>query len=183
MGMVLYDGRPADCSGRSEREIKVYDLLDSLGIPFQRTDHAPATTMEVCDVIDAVLDCLISKNLFLCNRQQTDFYLLMMPGDKVFKTKELSPQIHTARLSFGSPEKMEEMIGTHPGSASIMGLMNDPENKVQLIMDEDVVKGEYIGCHPCINTSSLKIKTKDIMEKFLPAVHHEPIFVHLTGEV
>ena len=157
MGMVLYDGRPADCSGRSEREIKVYDLLDSLGIPFQRTDHAPATTMEVCDVIDAVLDCLICKNLFLCNRQQTDFYLLMMPGDKVFKTKELSPQIHTARLSFGSPEKMEEMIGTHPGSASIMGLMNDPENKVQLIMDEDVVKGEYIGCHPCINTSSLKI--------------------------
>lgn len=179
---ILYDGRPADCAGRMEREIRVYDFLDQLGISYKRTDHAPADTMEVCNDIDQVLGCMICKNLFLCNRQQTDYYLLMMPGDKAFRTKELSPQIHTARLSFGSPEKMEELIGTLPGSASIMGLMNDPEKRVQLIMDEDVVRGEFIGCHPCINTSSLRIRTTDLMEKFLPAVQHEPVFVRLTGE-
>ena len=62
------------------------------------------------------------------------------------------------------------------------GLMNDTGNAVQLLMDEDVREGEYLGCHPCINTSSLKLRTADVLEKFLPAVHHEPVFVHLTGE-
>ena len=139
--------------------------------------------MEACNEIDAILDVTICKNLFLCNRQKTNYYLLMMPGDKPFKTKELSSQINSARLSFGSPEDMEELLGLTPGSVSIMGLMNDKENRVQLLVDEDVLEGEYLGCHPCINTSSLKLKESDIWEKFLPAVHHEMITVHLTGEV
>lgn len=122
------------------------------------------------------------KNLFLCNRQKTNFYLLMMPGDKPFKTKELSHQLGIARLSFASPEDMEQYLDCTPGSSSIMGLANDAENKVQLLMDEDIKAGEYLGCHPCINTSSLKLRTADVLETFLPAVHHEPIFVHLTGE-
>lgn len=180
--MELYEGRPADLTGRAEKEIRVYDLLDSLGIPYQRTDHAPATTMEVCDVIDAVLGCMICKNLFLCNRQKTKFYLLMMPGHKVFKTKELSGQIHSARLSFAPPDKMEEYLDIQPGSVSIMGLMNDHDQKVQLLMDRDVLKEEYLGCHPCVNTSSLKIRMKDILDKYLPAVHHSLTPVELTGE-
>ena len=180
--MELVKGRPTDCSGRLEREVRVYDLLDKLGIEYERTDHEEANTMEKCNEIDKILDTIICKNLFLCNRQQTEFYLLMMPGDKPFKTKELSGQLGIARLSFASPEDMEKYLDCTPGSSSIMGLANDTENHVQLLMDEDLKAGEYLGCHPCINTSSLKLRTADVFEKFLPAVHHEPIFVHLTGE-
>lgn len=180
--MELMKGRPQNTKGRLEREILVYDLLDQLGIEFERTDHEEANTMEACNKIDRVLDVVICKNLFLCNRQETNFYLLMMPGEKPFKTKDLSAQIHSARLSFGKPEYMEEFLHIKPGAVSIMGLMNDKENRVQLLIDRDVLKSEYLGCHPCVSTSSLKMKTKDVLEKFLPAVHHEPIIVELPTE-
>lgn len=180
--MELYKGRPESTQGRLEKEIRVYDLLDSLHIEYERTDHEKADTMEACNEIDAVLQVIICKNLFLCNRQKTKFYLLMMPGDKPFKTKELSSQINSARLSFASPEDMERLLDITPGSVSVMGLMNDIDNEVQLLVDEDVLQGEYLGCHPCVNTSSLKIKTKDVFERFLPTVHHDMITVHLTGE-
>ncbi|WP_367264823.1 prolyl-tRNA synthetase associated domain-containing protein [Ruminococcus sp.] len=178
----LYKGRPQSTEGRLDREVRVYDLLDSLGIEYLRTDHGNADTMEACNEIDKVLDVLICKNLFLCNRQKTKFYLLMMPGDKPFKTKELSSQINSARLSFASAEAMEEYLDIQPGSVSVMGLMNDKENAVNLLVDEDVLKGEYVGCHPCVNTSSLKIKTTDVFDRFLKAVGHTATVVHLTGE-
>lgn len=177
----LMKGRPADTTGRMEREIAVYDLLDKLGIEYERTDHDHADTMEACREIDRVLDTIICKNLFLCNRQKTNFYLLMMPGDKPFKTKDLSGQIHTARLSFADEEHMEEYLHIHPGSVSIMGLMNDTENHVQLLIDRPVIESETLGCHPCVNTSSLKMRTADVLEKFLPAVHHEPIIVDMPA--
>ena len=177
--MELIHGRPETNEGRLPKEIRVYDLLDSLGISFERVDHAPAMTMEVCAAIDEVLEATICKNLLLCNRQGTAFYLLMLPGNKVFKTSVLSKQIGSSRLSFASSEAMEQFLDITPGSVSVMGLMNDHENRVQLIMDQDVLKGEYIGCHPCINTSSLRFKTADLMEKILPAMGHEPIFVDL----
>ena len=177
--MELIHGRPETNEGRLPKEIRVYDLLDSLGISFERVDHAPAMTMEVCAAIDEVLEATICKNLLLCNRQGTAFYLLMLPGNKVFKTSVLSKQIGSSRLSFASAEAMEQFLDITPGSVSVMGLMNDHENRVQLIMDQDVLKGEYIGCHPCINTSSLRFKTADLMEKILPAMGHEPIFVDL----
>ncbi len=180
--MELYKGRPQNIEGRLDREVRVYDLLDSLGIEYLRTDHGNADTMEACNEIDKVLDVLICKNLFLCNRQKTKFYLLMMPGDKPFKTKELSSQINSARLSFASAEAMEEYLDIQPGSVSVMGLMNDKENAVNLLVDEDVLKGEYVGCHPCVNTSSLKIKTTDVFDRFLKAVGHTATVVHLTGE-
>lgn len=177
--MELLNGRPEDISGRLNREIRTYDLLDSLSISFQRTDHEATDTMEECNEIDSILGVVICKNLFLCNKQATKFYLLMMPGNKVFKTKEVSHQIGSTRLSFASSDNMMKHLGLEPGSVSIMGLMNDHENAVQLLIDEDVLKDEYLGCHPCVNTSSLKIRTSDIIEKFLPAVKHEYITVHL----
>ena len=180
--MELYKGRPETNEGRLEREIRVYDFLDDHGIEYWRTDHAPADTMEVCCEIDAVLGATICKNLFLCNRQKTQFYLLMMPGDKPFKTKEITSQIGSARLSFASPEDMEKYLDIRPGAVSVMGLMNDHENHVQLLVDEAVMKGEYLGCHPCVNTSSMKVRTEDIFGKFLEAVHHDMIKVTLTGE-
>lgn len=177
--MELMKGRPADTTGRLEKEIKVYDLLDRLGIEYERTDHEEANTMEACNEIDKVLDVIICKNLFLCNRQETQFYLLMMPGDKPFKTKDLSKQIGSARLSFGKAEYMEKYLDIKPGAVSIMGLMNDTEHHIQLLMDKPVAESEYLGCHPCVSTSSLKMKTKDILDKFLPAVGHEPVIVDL----
>ena len=180
--MTVYAGRPVNSEGRQLRETAVYDFLDAHGIAFERVDHAPAFTMEDCRAIERALGIMICKNLFLCNRQETKFYLLMMPGEKVFKTKELSSQIGSARLSFGKPEKMEQFLNTLPGSASVMGLMNDREHCVTLLMDEDVVREPFVGCHPCINTSSIKIKTEDVLRTLLPATGHEPHFVHLVGE-
>ena len=177
--MELVKGRPTDCSGRLEREVRVYNLLDKLGIEYERTDHEEANTMEKCNEIDKILDTIICKNLFLCNRQQTEFYLLMMPGDKPFKTKYITKQLGCSRLSFAPSEKMLEYLDIKPGAVSIMGLMNDKDNKIQLVIDKPVVESETLGCHPCVCTSSLKFKTKDIIEKFLPAVHHEPIIVDL----
>jgi Ala-tRNA(Pro) deacylase len=177
--MELIKGRPANESDRLAKEIRVYDLLDKLGMEYYRTDHEPATTMEVCNDIDKILGALICKNLFLCNRQKTQFYLLMMPGDKTFKTKDLSRQINSARLSFADEEYMEKYLDITPGSVSIMGLMNDTDNNVQLLMDKEVLEDEVLGCHPCINTSSLKLKTREVLDKFLPAVHHEAIIVEL----
>ncbi|MDD7728346.1 MAG: prolyl-tRNA synthetase associated domain-containing protein, partial [Clostridia bacterium] len=149
MGLTLQKGRPENADGRLEKEIRVYDLLDELGLEYYRVDHAPAMTMEVCKEIDEALGALICKNLFLCNRQKTRFYLLMMPEDKPFKTKELSAQIQSARLSFAEPSFMEQYLDITPGSVSVMGLMNDKDNQVQLLVDEDVLKREYLGCHPC----------------------------------
>lgn len=170
--MELLKGRPSDEEKRLVKEVLVYDLLDSLNIEYYRTDHESADTMEACNEIDSVLGVTICKNLFLCNRQKTQFYLLMMPGDKPFKTKELSHQIGSARLSFAGADDMERLLNITPGSVSIMGLMNDKENSVKLLIDEDVLKDEYLGCHPCINTSSLKLKTSEVLQKFLPAVNH-----------
>ena len=177
--MILEKGRPADARTRLMKEQRVYEFLDGLEIDYMRADHEPAMTMEVCEEIDRTLGTAICKNLFLTNRQQTVFYLLMMPGDKVFKTKDLSAQIGSSRLSFGTPQFMEQLLDITPGSLSILGLMNDPEKKVNLLIDEDILTGESIGCHPCINTSSLKISTSDMTEKIIPALGHEPRIVHL----
>ena len=180
--MEIYQGRPETNEGRLQKEIAVYDLLDELQISYERVDHPVLMTIADCAEVDQTLHITICKNLFLCNHQKTDFYLLMMPGDKPFKTKELSAQIHSARLSFAPEEYMEEYLDITPGSVSIMGLMNDTDNQVQLLVDEDVLQGEFLGCHPCINTSSLKLRTKDVFEKFLPAVHHEYMVVRLGQE-
>ena len=179
--MKLQKGRPENTDNRLNKAIRVYDFLDKLGIQYQRIDHEAAMTMEACEEIDHALgdNTTICKNLFLCNRQETDFYLLLMPGDKPFKTKDLSAQIHSARLSFAKPEYMEKYLDITPGSVSVLGLMNDSEKKVQLLIDEDVMKEPYFSCHPCINTSSLKFTTEDLMQKIIPALEHEPVTVTL----
>ena len=177
--MILEKGRPANCADRLPKEIKVYDFLDSINIEYERIDHEPAMTMEACEEIDKVLCATTCKNLLLCNRQQTDFYLLLMPGDKPFKTKDLSAQIGSSRLSFASPEYMEKFLDITPGSLSVMGLMNDADMHVELLIDTDVLEGEYIGFHPCINTSSLRVKTADLTEKIIPALKHRPTEIKL----
>lgn len=170
--MQLLNGRPADCAGRLPKEIRVYDLLERLGISYQRVDHEAAMTMEACAAVDEAMGTAMCKNLFLCNRQHTDFYLLMLPGDKPFKTKELSKQIGSSRLSFADGCYMEQYLDITPGSLSVLGLMNDGEHHVQLLIDEEVLQGEYIGVHPCVNTSSLRLRTKDLLEIIIPAMGH-----------
>ena len=182
--MELYHGSPETMEGRSDREVRSYELLDRLHIDFDRTDHfdTPATTMEVCAEVDAVLGVKICKNLFLCNRQKTAFYLLIMPGDKPFKTKELSGQMGISRLSFADENAMAELLDVRPGSVSVLGLMNDHEKRVTLVVDEDVLHEEMFGCHPCENTSSIRFKTADLKEKLLPALGVTPTVVRLVGE-
>lgn len=175
----VYKGRPETTEGRMKKEIAVYDLLDTLEIPYDRVDHEVLMTVEECNGIDELLEIEICKNLFLCNSQKTKFYMLMMPGRKKFDTKTVSRQIGSSRLSFAKPEYMEKFLNLTSGSVSVMGLMNDVKNQVQLLVDKDITESEILGCHPCINTSSLKIKTKDVFEKFLPFVKHEPIVVEL----
>ena len=177
---TLYYGRPSDETGRLAKEIRTYDLLDQLQIPYWRLDHDATATIEACHDVDQHLNIEICKNLFLCNAQKTDFYLLMMPGHKKFKTARLSKQIGSARLSFAEPEFMEQYLNITPGSVSVLGLMNDPENKVRLLIDKDILENHpYFGCHPCINTSSLKFRTEDLLNKILPAIHHNYTIVDL----
>lgn len=177
--MELVKGRPADETGRLAKEIRSYDFLDALQIDYDRVDHEPAMTMEICADIDAILESAICKNLLLCNRQETQFYLLMIVGDKKFLTKDLSAQIGSARLSFAKAEYMEQFLDITPGSLSVLGLMNDTEKRVQLLIDEELLHYESIGCHPCINTSSIRFAVSDLMNKIIPALEHEPIIVRL----
>lgn len=181
MALTPTNDRPTSI-GRLPKEMAVYELLEKLEIPYLRLDHEVTASIEDCHNVDQLLGIHICKNLFLCNTQKTDFYLLMMPGEKKFKTKELSSQIGSARLSFAGSEFMEEFLDITPGSVSVMGLMNDHDGRVRLLIDQDVLKDEYVGCHPCINTSSLKIKTSDMLEKFLPYVQHDYTVVELHGE-
>ena len=178
--MELVEGRPQD--KRIDKEERVYDLLDQLNIDYQRIDHEEANTMEICLEIEKTLKSTICKNLFLVNSNKSQYYLLMLKENKKFKTKIISKQINSSRLSFGSDEKMLEYLDITPGSVSLLGLMNDHDFKVQLLMDKDLLQDEYLGCHPCINTSSLRIKMKDVFEKIIPSLHHEPIFVEVYNE-
>lgn len=178
--MELVEGRPQD--KRIDKEERVYDLLDQLNIDYQRIDHEEANTMEVCLEIEKSLKSTICKNLFLVNSNKSQYYLLMLKENKKFKTKVISKQINSSRLSFGSDEKMLEYLDITPGSVSLLGLMNDHDFKVQLLMDKDLLQDEYLGCHSCINTSSLRIKMKDVFEKIMPFLHHEPIFVEVYDE-
>lgn len=177
--MELHTGRPENFDQRLPKEQRVYELLDSLGIEYTRVDHEAAMTMEACIAVDEALGATMCKNLMLCNRQCTDFYLLLMPGDKPFKTSVLSKQIGSSRLSFADGSYMQEFLDITPGSLSVLGLMNDKEMRVRLLIDEEVLAGESIGVHPCINTSSLRITTRDLMEKLIPAMGHAPTMVSL----
>lgn len=172
-------GSPADKAGRPDRERNTYELLDRLGISFLRADHGAAATIAECSEVDGALGVAMCKNLFLTNAQRTRFYLLLMPGEKKFKTKDLSKQIGSARLSFGEGEYMEKLLDISPGAVSVMGLMNDREGQVQLLIDREILGQEFLGCHPCVNTSSMRIAMRDIVEKFLPAVGHGYLTVEL----
>ena len=176
---VRYEGRPGNVSGRLEKEQRCYALLDELQIPYARVDHEHADTIEACEAVEQVLGEKICKNLFLCNRQKTNFYLLCMPPHKAFHTKDLSHQIGSARLSFAPEEQLWDLLHCTPGSATILGLMNDDENRVQLLIDKETYEAEYFSCHPCLCTSTIKLKTSDVKNMLLPKVHHEPIVVEL----
>lgn len=175
---TIYSTRP-DFSTRLDKENRCYDVLEKLEISFIRIDHEEAKTIEDCNDIDQLLQTTICKNLFLCNSQKTKFYLLVLPGYKKFQTKEVSSQIGSSRLSFAPQEYMEKFLDITPGSVSILGLINDTQNRVQLLIDKDILLEEYFACHPCINTTSLRMKTTDIIQKFLPYVDHVPVLVEL----
>lgn len=180
--MTIETGRPADCSGRPEKEGAVYDLLERLDIPFTRADHPAAFTMEECEAVSQALHTPICKNLFLCNRQKTAFYLLLLPASKPFRTKEITAQLRCARLSFAGEEQLASLLHLTPGSATIFGLQYDTENRVQLVVDRDLLDEAYFGCHPCINTSTIRLRTSDVFDRLTHALHHDYTLVTLKGE-
>lgn len=161
------------------QEAAAFDLLDALSIPYERVTHEAADTMEKCDAVAAVLGVPVCKNLFLCNRQQTAFYLLCMPPHKPFYTKDLSHQIGSARLSFAPEEKLRELLHCTPGSATVLGLMNDEEKRVRLLIDRETYESEWFSCHPCLCTSTLRLRTADVLNVLLPRLGHEPTVVEL----
>lgn len=175
---TLYSNRP-EPEGRLEKEMKAYELLEKLGIRFERVDHGEASTIENLKNVEEVLGISICKNLFLCNGSKTRFYLLLMPGEKKFLTKNLSKQIGSSRLSFAGDEHMMDFLNITPGSVSVLGLMNDKQHSVSLIIDKETAEQEYLGCHPLINTSTLKIKTADVLDVFLPYTGHDYKVVEL----
>lgn len=172
LDQAVYYGKPEDASGRMPKEMEVYRFLDGLGIAYARVDHEAVPTVEACAEIERLLEVPVCKNLFLCNRKKTEFYLLLLPGEKSFRAGELARELGCARLSFADASFMEKFLGLMPGSVSILGLMNDKEKRVRLLIDREILQQKYIGCHPCVNTSSLRLEMKDILERFLPAVDH-----------
>lgn len=177
--VIIENGAPANAEARAQKEQRCYALLDRLGVSYRRADHDAASTMELCREIEKSLGCPICKNLLLTNRQQTDFYLLLMEGEKVFKTKFLSKALGCARLSFATDEQMERLLDITPGSLSVLGLMNDPEEKVRLVIDKPVLEQPEIGFHPCLNTSTLAVSMGDFCDVILPALRHRPTVVDL----
>ena len=175
--MEVYNGAPAE--SRSDVENRVYAALAQLEIPFTRVDHEAAFTMEDCAAISEALEVHICKNLLLTPRNRSAFYLLCLPAEKSFSTKDFSKLIGSSRLSFASEEDLVALLGCHAGSASVLGLMNDTEHRVTLAIDRAVAEDEWFGCHPCKNTSSLRLKTRDVLEKFLPDTGHEAVIVDL----
>ena len=164
------------------QESAAFDLLDTLGIDYDRVSHDAAFNMELCADVSAVLGVSVCKNLFLCNRQKTSFYLLCMPPDKPFHTKDLSAQINSSRLSFAPEDSLWELLHCTPGSATILGLANDADHQVRLLMERGVYEAPFLSCHPCICTSSLKLKMSDVLAKLLPHTGHEITVVDLPDE-
>ena len=180
----IHEGAPSDA--RAENEAAVYRYLEGLHIPFLRIDHQPVHTMEDCEAVDRALGGQICKNLFLCNQQKTVFYLLMIDEHKAFKTKDVSKQLGVSRLSFGPPECMEQLLHLSPGAVSPMGLLFDSAKDVRLVMDGDLKKAAFLGCHPCVNTASIRLSMADFLNVYLPSTGHAPVFVTIpradTGE-
>lgn len=161
---------------------EILNKLKKLNVNYEIKEHDALISMDTYELIQKDMGVTIPKNLFLNTQNHQNFYLLIMPGDKKFKTKELSSQINSSRLSFGSDEKLEEFLKCYKGSTSALGLLFDKENKVKLLIDEDLLNKEYLGFHPCNNSFTVKIKTSDLIEKYLPNINHDFIKVKLLGE-
>jgi conserved hypothetical protein len=168
-----YRGRPVDIEKRQEKEKRCYDFLDNIGVEYEVVDHDEASDMEKCREIEGALGVKICKNIVLCNRQETVFFLFMMPGDKKYVTKDISKKLEVSRLSFAKENYLKEFLDVTPGSVSVLGLLNDKDNRVDLVIDSDVIKENFIRCHPCVNTSTLKIATTDFLNKVIPALNKE----------
>ena len=180
----LFKGRPSEESDHniSLDEKIVYDFLDTLNVEYSVLTHPAAATMEECEKIRNRIGVPVFKNLFLTNKQQSQFYLLMIPADKPFKTKYLSSQIGCSRLSFASAENMAEFLHIEPGAVSPMGLIHDKQQKVKLIVDRDLADIDTYACHPCVNTASIIISLNDLLTKVIPTTGHNFEWVTLPAE-
>lgn len=151
---------------------KVYDFLDTLGIEYKNFDHEPLMSISQADELDKKMGVSIAKNLFLSTKHSTEFYLLLMQGDKKFNTGKVSKQVQVPRMTFGNDEKLLMYLDITPGSVSPLGLINDNDNNVNFLIDGDLLKEEYVAVHPNLNTSTVVLRVTDLLEKILPATNH-----------
>lgn len=163
----------------SEKALQVCNFLDNVGIKYEAVTHAPAYTLEECRKINEIIDGTICKNLLLKTDSGKVIYLLLIKDGKRFVTKEVSKKLGCSRLSFAPDEYMENLLNTTAGSLSITSLIFDKEKKVSLAIDKDVASEEYICCHPSDNTATLKIKTEDILNVFLPTLGITPEIIEI----
>ena len=173
----IYTSKPN--SFKTELHEMVYNTLEALEIPFERVDTDEAITMEDCVEIGKKLDTSIVKTLFLCNRQKTNFYLFVTTEDKPFVTKDFSRALEISRVSFASPEMLFDMLGTKVGSATALSCVFDKENKVKIILDKDAVSSEWYGCSDGTTTGYMKLKTEDLINKYLPFSNHIPTIIEI----
>lgn len=145
------------------KEMPVLSFLDKIGIKYERIEHTAAATMHDCAVVDEGIGAMHCKNLFLTNRQQTEFFLVLLGANKKFRTASVSKQLGVARLSFASAELLERILGLTQGSVTVTGLLNDTSHIVQVAIDEDLLKEDKVLIHPNVNTSSLIVKSSDIV--------------------
>ena len=161
----LMSNPPAEYA--SELQRKVYESFSALGIPFQRVDTDPGITMEDCRNIDARIGVRIVKTIFLCNRQQTEFYLYVTTDDKPFVTREFCGALGIPRVSFASAEKLWELTGVLVGATTVLSAILPSAEGVHLVMDRGVAEGEWFACTDGTATCFVKLKTRDLMEKYL----------------
>ncbi len=177
--LTLRKGRPAGREGRPEKELRSYDFLDALGISYEQMDREPEAPPERQREAQRALDAMICKNILLCDKKKTRFYLLVLPMDKHFVTGDVTGQLGVSHLSFADRPHMEALLDVTPGSVSVLALRNDRENRVLLVIDRAVLNREYFACHPCINTSSVRFAMADFLNAVLPALNHPPVFIDL----
>jgi len=176
----IVNEKPKEFENETQRMI--YEALEELKIPFDRVENDFMISMEDCEAVNKKMNTRMAKNLFLCNRQKTEFYLFITKDNKHFNTKIFSKAMGISRVSFAPEETLTEYLGTKIGATTIFSLVYDKDCKVHLVIDKDVLEEKFHACNDGTNNAHIKITTKDLMEKYLKYTKHEPVIIEFKEE-
>ena len=177
MELIVKQGRPEDFDKRPEKEQRVYEFLDELGIDYLYLDHQEEFSMGDAADADEAIGVVGAKNVFLRDKKRRNYFLILVNGTKRIDLKPISELTGIKKLTFCHEDDLDEVLGLTPGAVTPLGLLNDPEGRVQLIIDESLQDEELFAMHPCVNTVTIRMSNQDFMNTVIPAMGHEPIFV------